>query len=80
MSEFFTAKNRAWLYRIAIAAVALVTAVGLLDPSQSPLWLALIAAVLGIAAPVTALRHITPDSDGAEIASAPEDATPEEER
>lgn len=80
MSEWFTAKNRAWLYRIAIAAVALAAVYGVVDPDKTALWVSLIAAVLGIAAPATALRHITPDSDGSEIADAPEDDTPEDER
>lgn len=80
MSEWFTAKNRAWLYRIAIAAVALAAVYGVVDPDKTALWVSVIAAVLGIAAPATALRHITPDSDGSEIADAPEDDTPEDER
>ena len=80
MSDWFTAKNRAWLYRIAIAVVGLAFIYGLLDPSKVAAWLAVAAAVLGIAAPATALKHITPDSDGSEIADAPEDDTPEEER
>ena len=80
MGEWFTAKNRAWLYRIAIAAVGLAAVYGILDPAKSAVWVSLIAAVLGIAAPATALRHITPDSDGSEIADAPEDETPEDER
>lgn len=80
MGDWFTADRRAWLYRIAIAAVALAAAYGLLDPSQSAVWISLLAAVFGIAAPAMALKHITPDSDGTEIASAPEDDTPEDER
>ena len=80
MSDWFTAKNRAWLYRIAIAAVALAAVYGILDPEKSAIWVSLIAAILGVAAPATALRHITPDSDGTEIAWREEDETPEDER
>lgn len=56
-----TAAGRKSIYGIAIAAIALVAGYGLIDPEKIPLWLGLIAALLGLAAPITALRNITPD-------------------
>lgn len=57
-----TAKGRAYIYTIAIAAIAVAVGYQLLSPEHSALWLGLIAALLGIGANVTALKHITPDA------------------
>jgi hypothetical protein len=52
------AKNRAWLYRIAMAAVPLLVAYGAVSSDKVPLIIAAIGAVL---APAVALGNITPD-------------------
>ena len=39
---------RAWIYRIALAVIALAAAYGLLGPDEVPVWTAVVAAVLGI--------------------------------
>jgi hypothetical protein len=41
-----------------------------LDAQAAPLWLALVAAVLGVAAPVAALMNMSPDAS--EYAGQPE--------
>lgn len=56
-----TAAGRKAIYAVAIAAIALVAGYGIIDPEKIPLWMGLIAALLGVAAPITALRNITPD-------------------
>lgn len=56
-----TAAGRKAIYAVAIAAIALVAGYGIIDPAKIPLWMGLIAALLGVAAPITALRNITPD-------------------
>ncbi len=40
-------KTRAWLYRIGVAAVPLLSAYGVLEESRTALWLGLLGAVLG---------------------------------
>ncbi len=67
MSKWLSkSKHRLWVYGAAAAAVVLSQSYGLITAEQAPLWLNLLAAVLGIAAPVTAMSHLTPDSDSAE--------------
>jgi hypothetical protein len=61
MAWLRTAAGRKAIYGVAIAAIALITAYGIVDPERAPLWIALVAALLGLAAPITALRNITPD-------------------
>ena len=60
------AKHRLWIYGAAASAIVLSQSYGLIAAEQAPLWLNLLAAVLGIAAPVTAMSHMTPDSDPVE--------------
>lgn len=58
-----SAEVRAWLYRVALAAIAVAVAYGLIDQEQVPLWTTLVVAVLAV--PVgTAARHVTPDDGG----------------
>jgi hypothetical protein len=47
--EWFTAEaNRAWLYRVLLAAVPLLILSGAIDASSAALWVALAASVLGL--------------------------------
>lgn len=63
MAEWLTKKRRAHLYQIAAVIVPLLIAYDALEPNKAPLWLALVAAVLGVAAPATALANLSPDPD-----------------
>jgi hypothetical protein len=51
--------------------MALLVAYDVISAESAPLWLALVTAVLGLAAPVTALANLTPRpsdiADSAEI-------------
>jgi hypothetical protein len=62
---------RKYLYTAAVAAMALLVAYDVISAESAPLWLALVTAVLGLAAPVTALANLTPRpsdiADSAEI-------------
>lgn len=58
-----SAAQRTALYAVAAAAVALLAAYRVITAEQAPLWLALATALLGVVAPVTAIRHVTPDDD-----------------
>lgn len=40
-------KTRAWIYRIATAAVPLLTGYGVIEDSKAALWLGIAGAVLG---------------------------------
>lgn len=60
MSKFWTRRNRKALYTVTIAVLAILVANGLIDATQVPLWLALAAALLGIAAPAMALKNLPP--------------------
>jgi hypothetical protein len=51
---------RKYLYAAAVAATGLLVAYDVITAETAPLWLALAAAILGIAAPVTALANLTP--------------------
>ena len=61
MAQWLTKTRRAYLYRISVVVVPLLIAFDALDPNKAPLWLALVAAILGVAAPVTALANLSPD-------------------
>lgn len=62
IAKLLTAKGRLWLYGVAAAVSALALIYELLTPAQAAGWLAVAAAVLGIAAPAVAMKHITPDA------------------
>ena len=47
--KVFDVKTRRWLYRIGIAAGALLVAYGIVDANVIGLWGALFAAILGLA-------------------------------
>ena len=61
MAQWLTKTRRAYLYRISVVVIPLLIAYDALDPNKAPLWLALVAAVLGVAAPVAALANLSPD-------------------
>lgn len=56
-----SAAGRRWLYGVTAAGIAVAAGYQLIGDGEAPLWLALAASLLGVAAPVTALRNITPD-------------------
>lgn len=70
MPTFLSRRHRLYLYSIAMMVVPLLVAYDALDANRAPLWLALAAALLGIAAPATAIANISPDPD--DIANAVE--------
>lgn len=61
MESLFTKRRRAYLYQLSLVVVPLLIAYDALDPNKAPLWLALVAAVLGVAAPAAALANLSPD-------------------
>ena len=58
MKWLTTRQGRKSLYLTAAAAVPLLVLYGVIRPEAAPAWLELVAAILGIAAPVTALRNL----------------------
>jgi ammonia channel protein AmtB len=60
METLFTRPVRKYLYAITVAVVGLLAGLNLIDPAAVPLWLAVAAAILGIAAPMTAITHLSP--------------------
>lgn len=60
MDRLMTRQVRKYLYGVTIALVAVLVAYDVISGDAAPIWLALAAAVLGIAAPVTALNHLNP--------------------
>ena len=59
---FWTASRRAWLYKVAVAAVPLLIAVGIVTDDMAALVLNVLAAILGVGAGGMALTNLTPDS------------------
>ena len=55
------ANTRRAVYAVAVAVIGLMVARRLVTAEEAPLWLALVAALLTLPAPVTALTHVTPD-------------------
>ena len=60
--QFWTAERRAWLYKVAVAAVPLFVSIGLLTNDIAQLVLNVLAAVLGVSAGGMALSNVTPDN------------------
>jgi hypothetical protein len=50
-------KTRAWLYRIGVAVVPLLTAYGLVGTTQAALWLGVLGAALGTGLPLLAAAN-----------------------
>lgn len=55
--------QRKALYAATAALIALLVAYDVISGEMAPAWLNLTAAVLGIVAPVTAVRHISNTSN-----------------
>ena len=60
--SWWTAERRAWLYKIAVAAVPLCISIGLVTGDMAQLILNVLAAVLGVGAGGMALTNVTPDN------------------
>lgn len=60
MGWVLSREGRKWLYGVAVVAIPLLVLYGAIDPKAAPLWLAFLAALLGVAAPAMALAHLTP--------------------
>ena len=60
--KFWTAERRAWIYKIAVAGVPLLVAIGIVTGDMAQLILNVIAAVLGVGAGGMALTNVTPDN------------------
>ena len=59
---FWTAERRAWLYKVAVAAVPLFVAIGIVTGDVAQLVLNVAAALLGVGAGGMALTNVTPDN------------------
>lgn len=60
--QFWTAERRAWIYKVAVSAVPLLIAIGIVTGEMAQLILNVIAAVLGVGAGGMALANVTPDN------------------
>lgn len=63
MKQIMNRSTRKYLYGITLALMLALAAADVLDSELVPYWLTVAAAVLGIAAPATALGHLTPKDD-----------------
>lgn len=59
---FWDAGRRAWLYKVAVALIPLLVAIGIVTGDMAQLILSVIAAVLGVGAGGMALSNLTPDN------------------
>lgn len=62
-------EGRKWWYALAIPAVGLLVFYGVISQEAAPLWLAMIAAFLGVGSPVVALSHLSPKPEAGPEAS-----------
>lgn len=46
--SWLTEQRRAYIYRVALAVMALLTIYGIVDSDTAPVWLAVVFAVLGL--------------------------------
>lgn len=60
--QFWTAERRAWLYKVAVAAVPLFVSIGLVTGDIAQMVLNVLAALLGVGAGGMALANVTPDN------------------
>jgi protein-S-isoprenylcysteine O-methyltransferase Ste14 len=61
-SKFWNEARRAWLYKVVVALVPLLVAVGTVTPDIAQLILNVVAAMLAVGAGGMALSHMTPDN------------------
>lgn len=52
--------GRMWLYSVSLCVVPILVMYGVISKESAPLWIALVAAFLGVAAPAMALAHVPP--------------------
>jgi hypothetical protein len=62
VKAWWTAERRAWLYKVAVAAVPLLVSIGIVTGDTAALILNIVAAVLGVGAGGMALSNVTPDN------------------
>lgn len=62
VKTWWTAERRAWLYKVAVAAVPLLVSIGIVTGDTAALILNIVAAVLGVGAGGMALSNVTPDN------------------
>jgi len=55
-------RTRAWIYRISVAVVPVLTGYGVIEDSKAALWLGLIGAVLGTGASLMASANTSTKS------------------
>lgn len=58
--DWLTPDVRRWLYGIATALVPILVVYGVIESSTAPMWVALVASVLGTG---TALAHVPKDGE-----------------
>ena len=46
--EWLTEARRAYIYRVALAVMAILTVYGIIDSDTAPVWLAVVFALLGL--------------------------------
>lgn len=46
--SWLTEERRAWVYRVALAIMAVLTVYGVIDADTAPVWLGVVFAVLGL--------------------------------
>jgi protein-S-isoprenylcysteine O-methyltransferase Ste14 len=61
-TKFWNEERRAWLYKVVVAAVPLLVAVGTVSPEIAQLVLNVVAAMLAVSAGGMALSNMTPDN------------------
>ena len=61
-SKFWNEERRAWLYKLAVALVPLLVALGIVTQDIAQLVLNVIAAMLAVGAGGLALSNMTPDN------------------
>jgi uncharacterized membrane protein len=61
-TKFWTEARRAWLYKVVVALVPLLVAVGTVTQEIAQLILNVVAAMLAVGAGGMALSHMTPDN------------------
>lgn len=62
-------EGRKWLYGLAVTILPLFVLYGAISPDAVPFWLAVAAAVLGVASPAMALGHLSPKPEAGPEAS-----------